>query len=118
MENYTFGERLKAERKRIGATQAVFGQLGGVTKLTQLNYEKGQRAPDAAYLAALAEQGVDVLYVVTGERTPPLAHAFTSGLSALIEVYFQMSEEQRQTLERIATAMINNKQGGIDDQKK
>lgn len=48
--------------------QTEFSQLGGVGKTTQINYEKGERFPDAAYLAAVASVGVDVLYVVTGKR--------------------------------------------------
>lgn len=48
--------------------QTEFAQLGGVGKTTQINYEKGERFPDAAYLAAVASIGVDVLYVVTGNR--------------------------------------------------
>lgn len=48
--------------------QTEFAQLGSVGKTTQINYEKGERFPDAAYLAAVASAGVDVLYVVTGKR--------------------------------------------------
>lgn len=37
-------------------------------KQAQLKYESGTRSPDAAYLAALAAAGVDILYVLTGQR--------------------------------------------------
>lgn len=69
------GERLREERERLGLSQPVFGEIGGVQKLAQSNYEQGKRAPDADYLAAVAASGVDVRYVVTGERdyTPPPA---------------------------------------------
>ena len=43
--------------------------IAGVTKKAQINYEKGMRFPDARYLAALAERGVDVLYVLTGRHS-------------------------------------------------
>ena len=39
-------------------------------------YEAGERSPDAAYLAAIAAAGADVLYILTGERSqaiPPQA---------------------------------------------
>ncbi|AOJ94344.1 helix-turn-helix domain-containing protein [Burkholderia multivorans] len=62
------GDRLKEERMRIGLSQAEFAALGGLGKQAQLNYESGTRSPDANYLAALAKIGVDVLYVITGER--------------------------------------------------
>lgn len=38
-------------------------------KVAQINYEKGKRKPDAEYLAAIAAAGVDVLYVLTGQRS-------------------------------------------------
>lgn len=63
-----FGERLRAERKKLGLSQAELGDVGNVAKNAQLNYESGARKPDAAYLAAVAERGVDVLYVLTGRR--------------------------------------------------
>lgn len=36
--------------------------------MSQLNYEKGVRKPDVGYLMAVAEQGVDVAYLLTGQR--------------------------------------------------
>jgi len=49
-------------------TQPEFASLGGVQKRAQVSYEGDERAPDAAYLAAVGAKGVDVLYVLTGER--------------------------------------------------
>lgn len=37
--------------------------------MSQVNYESGKRSPDAAYLLAAFEAGVDVTYVITGKRT-------------------------------------------------
>lgn len=62
------GVRLRTERERLGKTQADMGAVAGVTRQTQSNYESGERAPDVAYLAAIAQVGVDVQYVVTGKR--------------------------------------------------
>lgn len=66
----TLEERLVEERKRFGLSQAAFGEAGGVQKRAQINYEHGERRPDAAYLERLAGIGVDVLYVLTGRRAP------------------------------------------------
>lgn len=63
------GDRLRSERERLGLNQTEFGQLGGVKKLAQINYEKGDRQPDATYLAAIAAAGADVLYIVTGRHS-------------------------------------------------
>ena len=60
------GERLRAERNRLGLAQADFGQRCGVTKTTQFNYEAGDRTPHAEYLAVADALGVDTHYVVTG----------------------------------------------------
>lgn len=65
----SIGLRLKEERERLGLSQVAFGDIGGVKKLAQLNYEKGERQPDASYLNAVSKFGVDILYVVTGVRS-------------------------------------------------
>ncbi len=66
----SIGDRLRDERKRLRMNQAILGAHGGVSKETQINYEKGQSMPAADYLAKVAAFGVDVLYVVTGTKTP------------------------------------------------
>lgn len=62
------GERLRAERQRLGYVQADFGAAVGVSKTTQFNYEAGDRTPDARYLRKAAALGLDLLHVVTGNR--------------------------------------------------
>jgi transcriptional regulator with XRE-family HTH domain len=68
MQLDVFFRRLKEERERLGLNQEAFGAVGGVKKLAQFNYESGKRSPDADYLAAIAKIGVDVLYLITGQR--------------------------------------------------
>lgn len=51
-------------------TQSAFSQVAGVTRKTLFGYENGDRAPDASALSRWAPLGLDVLYVVTGVRTP------------------------------------------------
>lgn len=63
-----FGERLKEERERLGLSQPVLGSIGGVTKLSQLKYETGSVFPKANYLIEIAKVGVDVAYLLFGER--------------------------------------------------
>lgn len=69
----TIGERLKLERERLFFTQEKLAEYGGVLKRSQVNYEKGDRFPDAKYLEGVAKAGVDVLYVLTGQRSGPSA---------------------------------------------
>lgn len=63
--------RLREEREKLGQSQEQFGLIGGVKKLAQMNYEKGDRSPDANYLAAIAAAGADVRYILTGQRDGP-----------------------------------------------
>jgi transcriptional regulator with XRE-family HTH domain len=51
-------------------TQQKFAEVAGISRKSQVNYENGERTPDAEYLAAIAKEGVDVGYIVTGVRTP------------------------------------------------
>jgi len=60
--------RLREERNRTGLNQTDFAAIGGVTKKTQMLYEKGERAPDTNYMSAIAAAGADVLYILTGQR--------------------------------------------------
>ncbi|GLS04963.1 hypothetical protein GCM10007860_21120 [Chitiniphilus shinanonensis] len=66
----TIGERLKIERLRLGLSQEDFAARAGVVRRTQTNYETGERVPDAAFLATVARFGVDIHFVVLGERHP------------------------------------------------
>lgn len=99
------GERLKEERVRLGFNQADFAGFAGVAKTSQFNYEKGDRSPDAAYLAAVAEKGVDVLYVVTGQRTPQPADSITADESSLISNYRTLPEPDQMYTQRTITAL-------------
>lgn len=69
-------------------TQPTFGALGGVLKGTQISYESDKSSPTATHLAAAAERGLDVLYVITGRREAmhpaPAAHATAERLPAAL----------------------------------
>lgn len=99
------GERLREERERLGLSQGAFGELGGVRANAQGNYEKGDRFPDAAYLAAVALQGVDVLYVVTGQRTPKPSSSLSGDESELVEHYRKLPEPERQHTNKMVGAL-------------
>ncbi|CND90827.1 XRE family transcriptional regulator [Yersinia rohdei] len=78
------GQRLREERERLGLSQVAMGDIGGVKKLTQLKYEKGDSCPDAFYLASLHKFGLDVQYVVIGVRS---VTALTSDEMELVSHY-------------------------------
>lgn len=69
----TIGKRLRDERERLGMSQPAFAALAQTTKQTLFSWESGKTAPDGFQLAALSVAGVDVLFVVTGQRSHPIA---------------------------------------------
>lgn len=66
-------DRLREERERLGFNQTDFAAVAGATKHSQINWEKGISAPNATALSAWADAGVDVLYVITGQRSQAVA---------------------------------------------
>lgn len=100
----TISVRLKEERARLKLSQTELGAVGGVGKTTQINYEKGVGSPDATYLAAVAQSGVDVLYVVTGERKPTLTDSISADAAELLKAYEHVGPDDRQVLLRMASA--------------
>lgn len=64
---------MREERERLGHTQDAFAAVAAVGKRALIHYEKGERSPDAAFLAAIAGAGADVLYILTGERSQAVA---------------------------------------------
>ena len=99
------GSRLQEERKRTGLNQDEFAQQVGVAKRTLAGYEGGTGDVGAAVLAMAAELGVDVLYVVTGERKPQAADSITAQETELLEHYRQLPAEDRSGVTKIVMAM-------------
>jgi len=97
-----FSDRLKEERIKLNLSQAELGELCGVKKLAQFNYEKGERFPDAAYLMQATKVGIDVNYLLTGNRS-------TGALSS-DEVF--MLEKIRQTSPEIKNQILMLLLGG------
>lgn len=102
----TIGERLKEERVRLGLSQTDLGAIGSVGKTTQINYEKGERSPDASYLSAAASRGVDVLYVLTGQKTPADPGALNAEELDVLRFLRAMPAEDRRSVVRMVHAMF------------
>lgn len=94
--NVLIGERLRAERDRLGLSQTEFCvAVGGVDRKSQFNYETGKRSPDAAYLAAASELGIDVRYVITGSRDYDLPEPLSAEEQTLLSYWRQASSDTR-----------------------
>lgn len=105
----TFGERLRSERDRLGLNQTDFGKHGGVQRNTQANYETGERVPDAAYLTALIPFGVDVWFVLTGERFPAAEDSITGPSARLLALFESSTPEAQAALLGVAEVMSATK---------
>ena len=83
-------DRLREVREALGLSQQALAERCGITARSQRNYESGERLPDAAYLAAIASAGADVLYILTGQRqggaaAPPPPRAVSEGDRVLLD---------------------------------
>lgn len=64
-----FYERLRKAREDSGLTQDAMALKVGVSKRSYCAYEAGETAPSAKLLAALAEMGIDVAHLLTGQSS-------------------------------------------------
>ncbi|WP_290605973.1 helix-turn-helix transcriptional regulator [Arsenophonus sp. ENCA] len=106
------GDRLKSERLRLGLSQEMFAERCGVKKLTQYNYEKGERHPDTAYLIAAKAIGVDLLFLVTGERSDEasaLDVVRDEEEAEMLTAFRHIHGETREVAKRTLTAMAEKK---------
>ena len=89
------GDRVREERERLGMSQTEFGEAAGVNRGSQFNYEQGRRMPDAAYLAAIAKLGADLLYIVVGDQSFERVRALGADEQLLVDAFRSASPEVR-----------------------
>ncbi len=106
------GRRLRACREALGYTQTEMGRLGGVERNTQANYEVGRRAPDAEYLASIAQHGAHVAWIITGEGEPCTAASSPADQAALSRLRHATTETvasfEHPAAETSATGRLTN----------
>ncbi|WP_024645872.1 helix-turn-helix domain-containing protein [Pseudomonas syringae] len=95
------GYRLRKERERLGLSQRVFGEIGGVEANAQGKYESGERTPKADYLAAVAARGVDVLYVLTGTPTPTPVNDLSDAEEKVLGSYRILDKKDQDAIRRL-----------------
>lgn len=103
------GARIRQERERLGLSQRAFGEIGGVEPNAQGKYESGDRTPKADYLAAVAAKGVDVLYVLTGARTPSPIEHLTEVEEWVLGSYRTLVKEDQDAILRLTTTLAEYK---------
>lgn len=99
--------RLKEERERLGLTQPGLAELAGAAKRTVIDWEKGVSSPTAVQLAAIAARGADVLYILTGQRSQPIAPAaaLPKDQQALLNSYEMCSAAAKKNLLQTAALL-------------
>ncbi|WP_460149442.1 helix-turn-helix domain-containing protein [Pseudomonas sp. S3_E10] len=102
------GECLREERGRLGLKQEEMAQIGGVTRNTQGSYERDERRPDTGYLKALHAVGLDVLYVVTGVRTPVPVGDLSEDEEVLVRRYRTMPPDDQKSVRRFIQAIADD----------
>jgi transcriptional regulator with XRE-family HTH domain len=98
-----FGARLAEERKRLGLKQAEFAALVGTDVPKQSLYENDRRELRGDYLARLADAQVDVVYVLTGERTE--GEWLGEGASALLSAYLALPPDLQEAMVRFVDGL-------------
>jgi len=98
-----FGTRLAEERKRLGLKQAEFASLVGTDVPKQSLYENDRRELRADYLARLADAKVDVVYVLTGQRSQ--GEWLSDAASELISAYLALPPDLQQALLGFASTL-------------
>ena len=102
------GSRLRQERERLGLSQKVFGEIGGVEANAQGKYENGGRAPKAYYLSRVAERGVDILYVLTGNATPIQLEHLSQIEEKVLGDYRAMVKEDQDAIRRLTSTLAEH----------
>lgn len=103
------GGRLREERKRLLLSQRDFGAIGGVAENAQGSYERGARIPKSDYLAALQHRGVDVVYVLSGERPSVNSGDLTEKETEVLNQYRALQERDQSAVAQITSSLSRDK---------
>lgn len=98
--NAEIGERIRAERKRLGFNQTDFATHTGVELTTQSRYEQGKQRPKIDYLSAAAQIGVDTQFILTGRHSG--GDELTADEGALVRGARNLGQADRLALVRLA----------------
>lgn len=101
----TLGVRLKEERRRLGLSQIDLGAIGGIEGNAQGLYERGKRFPNATYLSLVAAAGVDILFVVTGERKIRSIEGITAPETKVLDELDSLPEDVQDDIRQLITTL-------------
>lgn len=100
------GVRMKEERTRLGMSQQAIADAIGISREMWAKYEAGAE-PGAHVLSQAQAVNVDVLYVLTGQRSV-VTPVLTQREEALLDNYRNSPDAGRDALERTASALAQS----------
>lgn len=108
--------RLAEERAKIWSTQQEAADFFGVSRVTWGQCERGNATPNGDVLAGLAQQGADVLYILTGVPSRPAApiDELPSRVRALVSNYQAAPEAGKRIIEGTASLAAQSAPRGKD----
>jgi len=98
----TIGTRLREQRNSLGLNQTDLGAIAQVTKQTVYAWENDKTMPKAGELVRLAGAGVDVTYVLSGQRS---GIALTPEEAALLDNYRHSPDAAKRLLRETGAAL-------------
>ena len=96
--------RLVEERTRLGISQADMAAAGDIPPRTYQDWERGVSPIKAERFVLLAAVGVDVLYVLTGQRGVDTVGLLSAEESALVDNYRHASPEHQASLRQVGSS--------------
>jgi len=100
-----FRRALKGRAQKAFTLPARFGVIGGVAENAQGHYERGERLPKSDYLMAIRRKGVDVLYVLSGERSHMSADDLTVEETEVVNQYRTLHEADQGAIAQITSSL-------------
>lgn len=114
-----FAKRLKEIRISMNMTMSEFSDLGDVGATTQGTYEREneeeRRYPDVKYLLNLKSHGIDIHYLLTGEKSPE--NTISAEAMEIINAYENADDNHKSIFEATAKACAVKPKGRVDKKK-
>lgn len=110
-------ERLREEIQRCGYTlTAAATAIGDPSSQNLRDVVNGRKKCPAELVSRLSVIGVDVVYVLTGQRMPRPVEGLSERESAVLDNFRSLPEEDRAAVQRLTNALaqsaVNQKQTG------
>lgn len=106
------GSRLREERERLSLNQEEMAEKVNVRREMWSKYERGHAVPSGDTLMRAAYAGVDVRYVLTGEREFTSSPVLSVQEERLIYNYRSADDEGKKAAHRVLDALAKSTPDG------